>query len=54
MIVNKSDILDAFRQSEIDALYDGNWELFRELNDGDECVFTKREFFEMSQVLNEE
>ena len=49
-LVSKADIFEAFDQPSIDALYDGNWELFSELND----VFTKREFFEMSSILNDE
>lgn len=53
-LLSKYDILDAFTQSSIDALYDSNWELFNELNDdGDGCVFTKGEFFQMAAALNE-
>jgi len=47
--INKQDILEAFGQIEIDALYDGNFEAFERVND----IFDKTEFLTLSMILNE-
>lgn len=47
--INKQDILEAFGQIEIDALYDNDFESFERVND----LFDKTEFLTLSLILNE-